>query len=105
MEERLNLDLSQLQGATLTAETQQAIYRAAARTTGWRANIDQEIAYRTTRDGMVRFLLPINTGLLEPPVAQLYHKAFQKGWSKLEGRPDQLYVAQQSAVVQKKGLD
>jgi hypothetical protein len=103
--EKLGIDTSEFKGATLTAEQQRAIYQAAYARVGWKANIDQEIAYRTTRDGMVIFLLPINVSLLEPPVADLYQKAFRKGWEKLEGRPDQLHVAKQAAEVKKKGLD
>jgi hypothetical protein len=36
---------------------------------------------------------------------QTYQRAFQKGWTRLEGRPEQLQVAEQSAVAKKKGLD
>jgi hypothetical protein len=105
LQEKLGIDLSGVKGASLTAEQQHAIYQKANAKIGWNANIDQEIAYRTTRDGMIKFLLPINVGLLDPPVAQLYQKAFQKAWSKLEGRPDQLEVAKQSAVVPKRSLE
>ena len=54
---------------------------------------------------MVKFLLPIQPNLLDPPLAQLYQQAFSKGWQKLEGREDQLFVAQQSAIVLKKNLE
>jgi len=105
LQEILGVDLSEVEKAELTSAKQKAIYEAAWARIGWNKNIDQEIAYRATRDGMVQFLLPINPSLLDPPVALLYNKAFQKGWNKLEGREDQLYVAKQSAVVTKKGLD
>jgi len=98
----LGLDLSDIKNAELSVAKQQEIYKAASSLTGWVKNIDQEIAYRVTRDGMVKYLLPINTNLLEPPVAQLYNKAFKNGWEKLAGRQDQLYVAKQSAIVKKK---
>jgi nitroreductase len=105
LHEKLGVDLSQIKGAALTTDQQRLIYEVTSTLTGWKGNIDEELAYRATRDGMVLFLLPINVALLDPSVAQLYNKAFQKGWSKLEGREDQLHVAQQSAIVIKKGLD
>jgi hypothetical protein len=103
--EKVGVDLSGMKGAMLTAEKRKEIYNEAWQTIGWKNSIHTEIAYRATRDGMVKFLLPIQPHLLEPPVAQLYQQAFAKGWQKLEGRDDQLYVAQQSAVVQKKTLE
>jgi hypothetical protein len=72
---------------------------------GWNAEIDKEIAYFRTRSGMIKFLMPINVGFLDPPVAKLYHKAFDKGWEKLSGRDDQMRVAEASATVKKKGLE
>ncbi|GIW82396.1 MAG: hypothetical protein KatS3mg105_4203 [Gemmatales bacterium] len=115
--------LSELKGAKLTAEKQKEIYNKAWSYFGWKNDIDIEIAYRATRDGMVKFLLPIQPNLLDPPVYQLYQQAFAKGWQKLEGHngswiwdergeegkwvriSDQLFVAQQSAVVKKKTLE
>jgi len=104
-QEKLGVDLSGMNGAMLTAEKRKEIYDAAWQRIGWKNSIDKEVAYRTTRDGMVKFLLPIQPHLLDPPVAQLYHQAFSKGWQKLEGREDQLYVAQQSAIVRKKTVE
>lgn len=104
VEEKLKVDLSKTEGARLTVEQQKAIYAKIGEVT-WTGSVNTEIAYRATRDGMVKFLLPIQPHLLDPPVAQLYQQAFSKGWQKLEGREDQLYVAQQSAIVQKKTLD
>jgi len=112
VQEKLGVDLSDVKGAMLNAEKRREIYKAAQPIVsaggvgvGWRKNIDQEIAYCATRDGMVKFLLPIQPHLLDPPVAQLYQQAFSKGWQKLEGREDQLFVAQQSAEVKKKPLE
>jgi len=104
-QEKLGVDLSGVNGAMLTAEKRQEIYNAAWGRFAWRNNIDTEVAYRTTRDGMVQFLLPIQPYLLDPPVAQLYQEAFSKGWQKLDGRKDQLYVAQQSAIIRKKTVE
>jgi hypothetical protein len=109
IQEKLGVDLSATRGTRLTVGQQRAIYLAAAGGTlnviSWKDNIDQEIAYRVTRDALVQFLLPVSPALLDPPVAQLYQRAFQKGWTRLEGRPEQLHVAEQSAVMKKKGLD
>lgn len=103
LQEKLGVDLSEMKGAMLTAEKRREIYNKAWGLTKWTNNIDQELAYRATRDGMVKFLLPIQLQLLDPPVAQLYQEAFLKGWKKLEDRKeDQLFVAKQAAVVKKK---
>lgn len=105
IEEKLEIDLTGSEDGMLSAAKRKEIYEVAYRTIGWKNSIDEEIAYRATRDGMVKFLLPINVGLLETPVAQLYHQAFNKGWTKLEGREDQLFVAKQTAVVKKRGIE
>ncbi len=89
----------------LTAAKKKEIYNEAWGSVSWKNNVDTEIAYRATRDGMIKFLLPIQAHLLDPPVAQLYQQAFSKGWQKLEGREDQLFVAKQSATVHKKTLE
>jgi len=98
-----------MKNGELTPDDQKAIYNAAYGRLGWKNKIDQEIAYLTTRDGMVKFLLPIQVQLLEPPVLELYQKAWQEGWKKLEDHttladdgPDQVYVASQAARVKKK---
>ena len=106
LKEKLNVDLSDVKGALLTPEKQQEIYKAAYGRISWKNDIDQELAYRTTRDGIVKYLLPINVALLDPPVAQIYQKAFNKAWEKLDSRPDdQLYVAEQAAVIKKQGIE
>ena len=105
VQEKVGVDLTGMKGAMLTAAKRKDIYNAAWERVGWKNDIDTEIAYRTTRDGIVKFLLPIQPHLLDPPVAQLYQQAFSKGWQKLEGREDQLFVAQQSAIVHKKTLE
>jgi hypothetical protein len=105
VQDKSGIDLSEMKGAMLTAAKRKEIYDEVWRRIGWKNGIHQEIAYRATRDGMVKFLLPIETHLLDPPVAQLYQQAFSNGWQKLEGREDQLFVAQQSAVIQKMTLE
>jgi len=104
VQEKVGVDLSRMKDGMLPAAKRKEIYNEAWRTIGWKNDIHMEIAYRATRDGMVKFLLPIQPQLLDPPVAQLYQQAFSKGWQKLEGRPDQLFVAEQSAQVAKKTL-
>jgi len=52
------------------------------------------------------YLLPINTQLLEPPVARLYEQVYSKCWEKLKDRPaDQLFISEQSVEIAKKTLD
>jgi hypothetical protein len=97
----------QLPGQTLTLDQQREIHsKAKALVSGWQKNIDQEIAYFWVREGVVQRLLPINTALLEPPVAQLYQKVFAASWEKLKDHADDQYqVAVETARVKKLGLD
>ena len=97
--------LRELQSSNVTEEQQRELYSQVYAIVGWNQNIDQELSWRLHRDKMAALLLPINPNLLDTPVSQVYHRAFQKAWAKLEGRADQLEVAKQSAVVEKKGID
>jgi hypothetical protein len=94
-----------VEGGHLTVEKQTAIYKAASSTLGWTNNVNIELAYLVVREAMIKYLVPINVSLLDPPVAQLYQKAFSAGWEKLEGRDDQLEVAKGTARVRKKPLE
>ena len=60
--------------------------------------------YREVRQAMIEHLLPINIALLDMPVQERSHRAFQTGWKKLDGREDQITVAQASALAHKKSL-
>jgi len=60
--------------------------------------------YRQVRDAMVSHLLPINLGLLELPVQERYQREFQRGWTRLDGREEQTFVVEQTAVTVKKPL-
>ena len=60
--------------------------------------------YKEVRDAIVAHLLPINQQMLDLPVQQRYHRAFDLGWKKLDGREDQTHVAEQSALAEKKPL-
>ena len=58
------------------------------------------------RDAMVKFLLPIQTHLLELPLQERFNRAFQEGLKKLEGREeDVLFLSVESIKVQKKTLN
>jgi len=85
----------------LTVEEQRKIYAAVHRSVrpGW--NHADALAYRTTREAMVKYLLPIEESLLDPPVRSLFDKAFQRGWTKIEESNDQLHVAKRTAEVAK----
>ena len=60
------------------------------------------VQYRDVAQAMKHHLSPINRALLDPPVAELYQRAFRDGWNKLDGRSEQMEVAQQSALAKKK---
>ena len=106
LEKKLEIHLPDVQGSVLTVKEQQRIYDAAFGYSGWKNGIDSEIAYLALREATVKYLLPINPALLDTPVAQLYNKAFNDAWETLKDRPDdQLFVAEQAATVQKKGLE
>jgi hypothetical protein len=58
--------------------------------------------YPEIQNDMVKYLVPISVGLLDPAVSRLYNQAFERGWHMLEDRKDlQTEVAKQEAVVQK----
>ena len=58
--------------------------------------------YPEIKNDMVKYLVPISVGLLDPAVSRLYNQAFERGWRILENRKDlQTAVARQEAVVQK----
>jgi hypothetical protein len=85
----------------LSVEQQRAIHKAIDGYTGWKG-VDTELAYRVVREATVKYLLSIDARLLDPPVAQIYQRAFDGAWKKLDDRRDeQLYVAQQAAVIEK----
>ncbi len=60
--------------------------------------------HQVVRQAMIVYLLPINRALLDLPVAELYQQAFRDGWNKLDGRREQMEVAQQSALAKKKPI-
>jgi hypothetical protein len=105
VKQKLELDLDHCVEGKLTVEEQRSIYKTAATTLGWKYSVNTELAYMATREGLIKFLLPINVSLLDPPVAQLYQRAFTKGWDKLEGRHDQLAVAEAASVAIKKPIE
>jgi hypothetical protein len=104
IQQKLGVPMADVEGARLTRQKRDELYNNLG-FTGWKNNIDQEIAYRAVRESMILYLLPINTSYLEPPVARHYQKAFDKGWEKLEGRNDQLEVEKATITVEKRQLD
>ena len=109
IEKKLNISLEgtiKKNNWSLSKEKQTEIYEKAAATVGWNQNIDIEIAYMIHRDAMVKFLLPIQTHLLELPLQERFNRAFQEGLKKLEGREeDVLFLSVESIKVQKKTLN
>lgn len=61
--------------------------------------------YQQVRDAMVSHLLPIKLGLLDLPVQERYQREFQRGWTRLDGREEQTFVVEQTAVTTKKPLN
>lgn len=49
---------------------------------GWKPGW-QDKDFRRLCDAMARYLLPINTALLEPPVMVSYSQVYQQGWNRL----------------------
>ena len=60
--------------------------------------------YKEVREAIVSHLLPINSALLDLPVLNRYQRAYQDGWKKLDGREEQIHVAERSALTPKKSL-
>lgn len=56
------------------------------------------------RDAMVKYVLPINPGLLDTPVLERYQQVFQLGMRQLDGRDEQTYVIEQTVTTVKKSL-
>ena len=109
IEKKLNISLEgtiKKNNWSLSKEKQTEIYEKAAATVGWNQNIDIEISYMIHRDAMVKFLLPIQTHLLELPLQERFNRAFQEGLKRLEGREeDVLFLSVESIKVQKKTLN
>ena len=61
--------------------------------------------FREVQDAMVTYLLPINQALLDPPVLKRFHREFDSGWNRLDGRKEQTRVAEASARTSKRTLD
>ncbi len=60
--------------------------------------------YKTVRDEMIKYLLPINIDLLDMPVQKIYQQAFKDGWQELDGEPEQTEVAEKSVLMIKKPM-
>lgn len=96
--------LGQIKEFDATMETAEANAKANSRVYGEKWS---DAEYNLVKDAIVNRLLPVNPALLDIPVNERYHKAFQRGWMKLENvedRDDQTYVAEQGVKVEKKSL-
>ena len=49
---------------------------------------------------MIKYLVPISVGFLDPAVSRLYNEAFEAGWGKLDNNL-KTEVAKQEVVIQK----
>jgi CII-binding regulator of phage lambda lysogenization HflD len=64
-----------------------------------------DLVYQGKHDAAVRYLLPIDQGLLEPPVAKFFSEAFEATWTQIEdGNELQLSLARKTAEVRKRTL-
>ncbi len=86
----------------LSVKLQKQIYDKVWSSIGW--NYQKELAYLADREAAVRFLLPIDLGLLELPVQHLYSKAFQTAWKNAEEGGHQIELAQKTVTVKKTSL-
>ena len=66
---------------------------------GW-----NEERFREVQDAMTTFLLPIDQSLLDLPVLKRYHREFDEGWNRLDGRKEQTNVAISSSRTPKQSL-
>ena len=66
---------------------------------GW-----NEERFREVQGAMTTFLLPIDQSLLDLPVLKRYHREFDEGWNRLDGRKEQTNVAISSSRTLKQSL-
>jgi hypothetical protein len=74
----------QLNNGLLGADDMVKIYNAAWGRLRWKNDIDKKLAALIASEAMVYYLLRIERELLEPPLAQLWQEAWNKGWKDLE---------------------
>jgi hypothetical protein len=92
----------QLDNGRLDASDMVKINNAAWGRLNWKNGIDKKLAALIASEAMVYYLLRIERELLEPPLAQLWQEAWNKGWNDLEGQREyRLRVCQQSTQVRK----
>lgn len=78
---------------------------------GYASDRTLAISQITVREAIIQVLLPIDTRLLEQPVAELYQQTWLELWNSLEGAPEgnpgsmRHEVAKASINVKKLGLD
>ncbi len=98
----LKIALDGQKRVVLTPQEQQQIYDAVYALMGWKYLTD--LAYATDKAGTTKYLLPIEPGLLDLPVQNLYSKAFQSAWATAQDGGYQLEIAQKTVEVTKKTL-
>jgi hypothetical protein len=74
---------------------------------GYTSDQTKPISQLSVREAIINLLLPIDTRLLEQPVAELYQQTWLELWNPLEGAPEspRSVVAKASINVKKFGLD
>jgi hypothetical protein len=67
---------------------------------GYWSDDTRRISQRITREAMIKWLLPIDTRLLDQPVAEIYNQTWAELWHSLEGAPQDHRLAVARAAVQ-----
>jgi outer membrane murein-binding lipoprotein Lpp len=92
----------QLNNGRLGADDMDKINKAAWGILSWKNDIDKKLAALIASEAMVYYLLRIERELLEPPLAQLWQEAWNKGWKDLEGQQEyRVRVGLRSTQVRK----
>ena len=65
---------------------------------------DDRSSCQALRNAMLSHLLPIDHLLLDPPVLKRYQRAYDAGWTALDGRDEQTCLAIAAAIVPKRAL-
>jgi chaperonin cofactor prefoldin len=92
----------QLNNGILSADDMVKTYNAAWGRLSWKNDIDKKLAALLASEAMVYYLLRIERELLEPPLAQLWQEAWNKGWKDLEEQQEyRVRVGLRSTQVRK----
>ncbi len=74
---------------------------------GYVSDGTKKVSQRITREAMIKWLLPIDTRLLDQPIAEIYNQTWAEMWGSLEGAPTdhRLAIAKKAAATRKATLD